>query len=351
MDEQALRKMLEGGGGGIGGLVRAVLKPPGLAYGLAMGWRRRLYESGVFSSGSVDAPVVSVGNLTAGGSGKTPMVILLAEMCEGLGARPGVVLRGYRAEDGLSDEAELYRRRLPGVVVEEGADRLAAARRAVERGAKIVLLDDGFQHLRLQRDLDVVLVDALSPWGGGAAFPGGLLREPRAALSRAGAVVVTRSDQVPADTLDALDGEIRRLAPEALLFRARHRPKRLLRFPDHEADLTALTGKKVVALCGIARPEAFALTLEGLGAEVADIVAVGDHRGFDSAVIGRAADLARRTGAWLITTEKDAVKKNFPDLVDTINVEAYVLAVGQELDNPFAMEALLRNTALSAKQE
>lgn len=342
-NEQGLRAVLEGGGGFGGAVMRGILKIPGLAYGAAMACRRRAYESGAAVSYRASVPVVSVGNVTAGGSGKTPMALLLCREFLAMGTRPGILLRGYRASAGHSDEAGLYRTLCPEAIVEEGADRVAAAERAVLRGARVLVMDDGFQHLRLRRDLDIVLVDALSPWGGGVPIPGGLLREPVSALARADALVVTRSDQVSRPALEQIQAALSRLSPRAEQFAARHRASRLATLDGRTEDLASLKGRKVLALCGIARPESFVLTLQGLGAKVIKLVAVGDHREFSRGTLAGAERDALSAGAVPVVTEKDAARKNFRRFADNTIRAALVLGVEQELDKPEAMRVLLRN--------
>lgn len=333
MNEQNLRIMLEGGGGLTGSALRLVLKVPGIAYGEAMRMRRLAYAAGIYKSFAAAVPVVSVGNLTAGGSGKTPFVAMMAEKLLAAGKRPAILLRGYRAEDGLSDEGELYRTLVPRAIVVEGGDRVRSAAKAVELGADLILLDDGFQHLRLRRDLDIVLVDAMSPWGGGTPIPGGLLREPKSTLRKAGIVVVTRSDQIATDRLAQLTAEIQSLASSAPVFTARHQPVSLRKGNGKKADLSDLSGRKVLALCGIARPEAFGKTLTSLGAEVVAIVAVKDHAGLEFSMLRNALSLAQKEDALLVVTEKDAMKKKFADFVDNNNADTIrVLAVRQEVD-------------------
>jgi tetraacyldisaccharide 4'-kinase len=274
--------------------------------------------------------VISVGNLTAGGSGKTPMVALLANHFLAQGKTPGILLRGYRAAAGAaSDEAVLYQKLCPGARVEVGSDRAASARRAAAAGADVLLMDDGFQHLRLRRDLDIVLIDATSPWGGGNCIPGGLLREPVAALSGAGIVVVTRSDQVAPDALAALTARIRALAPAAGLFTARHAPSRLCDAGTGEViPLERLRGQRVVLLSGIARPEAFAKTLVSLGAEVVAAFTGNDHQPFSPELLRAAFARAGAERASVVTTEKDAAR----GIPTSGAAPRWVLGVEQEVE-------------------
>lgn len=313
MNEHALRTILEGGGGPAGRLLRAVLWTPGKAYGLAMRLRRMAYKHGLMASTRVPVPVISIGNLTAGGSGKTPLALFVANELLRKGRTPAILMRGYRAEAGHSDEADLYAKRAPGAILAINPDRRAGAAGAIAGGADVLLLDDGLQHLKLQRDIDIVLVDATAPWGGGNTLPGGLLREPRSALDAAGAVVVTRSDQIPPPSLDALVREIRSLVPGTPVFTARHRPARLARLDDSPLPLDSLKGKNAVALSGIARPEAFRKTLACLGASVVGAVEGRDHDAFTQDVVLSAVRMAKERNAVVVVTEKDRARRIFAD--------------------------------------
>ncbi len=183
---------------------------------------------------ALPVPVISVGNLTAGGTGKTPFTVWLARALLAAGRRPGVLSRGYgaRAEGSLlSDEGAVRAALLgPGVPQVEAPDRVrgGASLLAAHHEIDVLLLDDGFQHVRLRRDLDVVLLDATDPFGGGHLLPLGMLREKPSALARAGAVVINRAERVTAKTLEGLRARVRALAPDAVLAVARLGPRALL---------------------------------------------------------------------------------------------------------------------------
>ena len=357
MDEHHIRKMLEGGGGAPGALLRAALWLPGKAYGTAMRLRRAAYRAGLLASRPAGAPVVSVGNLTAGGSGKTPFTIMLARGLAVRGMRPAILLRGYRQSDtGLSDEAVLYRDRCPEAILEVGSDRVAGAERAIAAGADVIIMDDGLQHLRLRRDMDIVLVDATAPWGGGNTIPGGLLREPRDTLAQASIVVVTRSDQVSAETLAGIRADAASLAPGVPVLTARHRPSGLRSLAGGTLPPDALRARKVVAMSGIARPEAFHKTLEQLGASLAATFAGRDHDHFDGAFLASALEAARRNDAFLVITEKDRAKKIFARLADNNSVDnsnvrdrIWTLAIDQEVEESGVLFALVSECISSKK--
>lgn len=312
MDERKALEIMGGGGGFGASLLRAGLLCASGPYSAAMRARRWLYRRGVLPSRSVDVPVICVGNITTGGTGKTPMVAWVVGHLFEAGRRPAILTRGYKAVDGLSDEAELLKG-LTGADVVVNADRVAGATAAIAGGADVLVMDDGYQHRRLRRDLDIVLVDAADPFGFGHCLPRGLLREPRSALRDAGAVVVTRSDAVDGGSLVRLQERLRGLAPAASLHAAAHRPVKLIDPVGDEHPLDALTGRKVTAFCGIARPESFFETLRGLGAEVGGTLALGDHVNYTDAVAADVRKVADESGTdVLVTTQKDHVK-----LVDT----------------------------------
>jgi tetraacyldisaccharide 4'-kinase len=178
---------------------------------------------------------------------------------------------------------------------------------AAEDGADVLLLDDGFQHLRLLRDLDLVVVDATCPFGGGRLLPAGMLREPPTALARADAVILTHSDQVSAGQVEIIREKLRRYARDALLLTAVHRPARLTDLNGNPRPLGELSGRRVAAISGIGRPDTFVTTLRDLGAEVGENFAYPDHHVYDG------AEVRHKLGAlapnWIpLTTEKDAQK-------------------------------------------
>jgi len=261
-----------------------------MLYGLGARWRARHWRG---RRRRLPRPVVSVGNLTFGGTGKTPFVIHVCEALLRRGRRPVVLSRGYRATgpEG-NDEAKVIRAHLPRVPHVQSPDRHRAGMGIVEH-ADVFVLDDGFQHHPLHRDVDIVLIDATDPFGGGACPPGGRLREPRAALDRADLVVITRSDLVPHASLGETMREVRALTAA---------PVATGRFVPSCAG--ALSGREVLVACGIGNPRAFVATVRSMGATVARTRVFPDHHDFG------VADVAELSGAGLpvVVTEKDAVK-------------------------------------------
>ena len=256
-------------------------------------------------------PVICIGNLTVGGTGKTPAVKYIARGLAQRLWRPAILMRGYKGQD--ADEAEevnaaLADLKLPSPVI-VNPDRLAGATLAKERGCDCVVLDDGFQHWALKRDLDIVLIDASDPFGGGRLLPYGRLREPVAGLMRAGVVIITRCDAVDSAELERLRAEIKRLAPSAAIATARHAPGKIRALHGREPEPPDLRGRSIVAACGIGNPNAFRRTLESLGACIADFRTFPDHHRYTQveidALLARTRDM--KVDA-LVVTEKDSPK-------------------------------------------
>ena len=301
---------------GIGALAaRAGFRVASWPYGLAMRIRNALFDRGWKRTFRAAVPVVSVGNLTLGGTGKTPCVEYVATLLRDRGARPVILSRGYGAEHNLNDEAMVLEENLPDVPHLQGADRVALAMAAVEElDAEVLVLDDGFQHRRLLRDLDIVLLDATWPLARESIFPRGLLREPVSGLKRADAIVLTRCDQ--ATTAHEQAAWLKRRFPAKLVAKAIHAPLELVGADDARESLDALAGSPVAAFCGIGNPEAFRGTLEKLGAKPVAFRTYADHHTYtreDVAGLTRwANDLP--AGAIVLTTQKDWVKLRVADL-------------------------------------
>jgi tetraacyldisaccharide 4'-kinase len=296
-----------------------------LPYGGAVRARNRLFDLGVLRQENVGCPVVSVGNLTVGGTGKTPMVILLAGMLRDRGMRPAVLSRGYGGKstsdvlvvsDGrqilagpeeAGDEPVLIARRLKGIPVLAGAKRALTGRYARENlGVDVMVLDDGFQHRWIHRDLDIVLLDSRQPLGNGFLLPRGPLREPPAALVRAGVVAFTRSGQGDGPLVDR---ELSGVLSGRCVLRTRIRPTALVGADGTELPLSLLAGKRVFAFAGIAQPDSFRQTLEGLGGVIAGFRAFPDHHRYTPGDWGRIEhDAGHARADIVLATEKDLVK-------------------------------------------
>lgn len=292
------------------GALRQALWPLGLLYGGVAAVRNWCFDVGIKRRHQLGVPVVSVGNLSVGGTGKTPTVAWLAELAKAAGRRPGVLARGYGRAAGavLNDEGLMLQRQLPWLLQEQDPDRVAAGQRLIDKGADFILLDDGFQHRRLRRDLDVVCLDALLPFGNGQCLPAGDMREFRSGLRRAGVLLLTRAGALDEHSLAQRAARLRQIAHNARLpvHATDHAPRDLVAQPDGTVlPLAWLQGRKVVLLSAIARPASFLATCTSLGANVVHELRHRDHHRFTAAELAHAAKVAHDHGAELLTTAKD----------------------------------------------
>ena len=295
-----------------GGLTRAALRAMSPGYRVGNALRSAGFALGVKRTVPLGRPTLSVGNLTAGGTGKTPMVQHLARRLAEAGHRPCVLLRGYKG----GDEADEHRQALGEVAhIEPNPDRVAAARQVLAQRPETTcfVLDDGFQHRRARRDLDLVLIDATNPWGYGRLLPGGLLREPKGALRRADAVAITRADQAAPGALEQLDREIQALTGRAPIAHTQHAwagyRTGQAHQPAQDKPLDALAGQAVMGVVGIGNPAAFAQTLARHAGRVVHCEALPDHHHYTTPQLNHLIGLAQAAGAdAIVTTEKDWVK-------------------------------------------
>jgi tetraacyldisaccharide 4'-kinase len=289
--------------------LRAALEVLANVYARAIAARNRRFDRDSSRSVSMGVPVISVGNLTTGGTGKTPLVIELVRRLLARGRRTAVVSRGYKARrGGAADELLVLRRRYPELICVSGPDRVMAARRAIAQGADCIIADDAFQHRRLRRDLDVVVIDATNAFGYEHLLPRGLLREPVDSLRRADLIVVSRVDQALPEALAALIARVRAVRRDLPIIYARHRAA-AFRSIDNRGVVDVPAGARALCFAGIGNPESFRRTVESLGIEVVGTLWWPDHHRYRAADVMKIMNAALRVGAeWLLTTEKDAVK-------------------------------------------
>jgi tetraacyldisaccharide 4'-kinase len=304
------------------------LWPFSLLYFLAYQLRRTGYRTGLFKTYKSRLPVICVGNITAGGTGKSPFCIMLAGELSAAGLKPAILSRGYKragvkdsettaisdwqkmlagpAESG--DEPFLMAQKLLGrAIVIVGKDRIRASEMAAAAGADVIIMDDGFQHWKLSRDLDIVLLDGKRPLGNGWLLPAGRLREPVQALKRAGMIIATRSghnsDGLPVERL------IKKYHLNQPVFYCDHKAVRLKPLGDLSANEAVIptNGSKLLLVSGIARPDSFENSVKALGYNVSKHMVFGDHHSYDRSDLARITQAAGVCDA-VITTEKDAVK-------------------------------------------
>lgn len=315
------RELVSGQSRGIGpSVLRTALSGLEAPYWAMISARNWAYDWGWLKVSTADRPVISVGNLTLGGSGKTPLIEYLAKWFRAKGVRVSIVSRGYGAAGGgPNDEAMELEEKIPDVPHVQNADRLAAAKIAVEElDMELLLLDDAMQHRRIHRDLEIVVIDATEPFGYGRLFPRGALREPIGSLARADVIVLSRSDMVTEEER----ARIRKIALAkgvgATWVEACHAPQVLRNHASMEFPLESLLERSVFAFCGIGNPEAFYATLRQLGCKLAGTIEFPDHHAYSKGDLTKLADAASASQAeLLVTTHKDLVKIGAPQLGST----------------------------------
>ncbi len=315
------RDLVSGRRRGLGAaLMRAALRLAETPYAWAMRWRNRRYDRGAATVHRLDVPVISVGNLTLGGTGKTPLVYWLAQWFRDRAIPVAVISRGYHArpgdEDSRNDEARELAARLPGVHHLQNPDRVAAARQALDQfHCRAILLDDAFQHRRIARDLDIVLLDALEPLGFGHVFPRGTLREPADGLRRADLIALSRADALEPEGRAELRRQVAQLAPQAAWLEMRHAPQALFSAGGCREPLDSLQGQPVAAFCGIGNPAGFRHTLAGCGYTLAGFREFPDHHAYTPHDLAELAAWAKASAAAaLLCTQKDLVKLPLDEL-------------------------------------
>jgi tetraacyldisaccharide 4'-kinase len=293
------------------GLLRGALSLAELPVAWYVRRKNRAFDEGRTPVHRVAAAVISVGNLTAGGTGKTPLVEYIARRLQAQGKKAVLISRGYGSARGKeNDEARELAEKLPGVPHLQNPDRVAAARQAAqEHPGSVLILDDAFQHRRLHRDLDVVLLDALCPFGYEHVLPRGFLREPIEGLKRADAVVLSRANLIDDAARTAIRLRVAQTAPGAIWAEAVHAPQELRSHCGASTPIETLRGRRVAAFCGIGNPAGFRRTLELAGAEIVAWREFADHCPYTAAQIASLEIWARDSAAdLLVCTHKDLVK-------------------------------------------
>ncbi|MGL4944596.1 MAG: tetraacyldisaccharide 4'-kinase [Thermoguttaceae bacterium] len=312
-------------------LARGGLSLIAVPYGVAVNCRNVLYDKRLLKVGHAGVPTIAVGNLTLGGTGKSPMVAWLMAWSESRGLRAGVVSRGYHAasENRVNDEVAELLRKFPSLPHAESPNRLrAAAELRASSPVEILILDDAFQHRRIARDLDIVLLDATAPFGHDRIFPRGTLREPITSLRRADVVVLSRATMIDADARRQIADRVRSINPRVTWCEATHRAS--------GETASWLAGRCVVAFCGIGNPNGFHHTLNSCGAIVGELVAFPDHHHFTHDDLSLLIATANRHNAPLVCTTKDRVKlpTDFP--ARSIEIEIDFLTGEDELKERLA---------------
>ena len=338
MNEVEFRRLISGERRGFAAcLQRAGLSILSLGYGLAISLWDLAYRLGFQRVDSATVPVISLGNLTTGGTGKTPLAAEIARRLrdrhwERNGERPHggaesqpvshpvrvcFLSRGYRAGDqAINDEALVLEQLCPDVPHLQHRRRIEAARVAVEElESQLLVLDDGYQHRQLTRDLNLLLVDATNPWGYGHLLPRGLLREPKRALRRADLILITRCDQVAEPELSRLVAELQQRAPGRPIVRTRFQTATLSNWSGQSLPLAECRGQRFLTVCAIGNPEAFRQQLIGRGIEIIGSREFADHHRYSRSDVEQLREWAAgQDVAGILTTRKDLVKLQLDEL-------------------------------------
>jgi len=296
----------------------------------------------------VNVPVISVGNITAGGTGKTPCIIQLGEYLQKKGKRVAVLSRGYRGtyekqggtvsdgktiflnEKEAGDEPCMIAHKLPEVSVYVGKNRIKSAQKAIKNGSEILLLDDGFQYKTLERDKNIVLIDSTNPFGYEHLLPRGLLREPLDELKRADLIILTKVNQVSKERINEVKARILSINSSVTILESLHKPVYFFEIKENakKIPLEVMKGKKAVLLSGIGNPAAFEKTAKESGLEICKNIAKKDHFSFAYIDIEKAVNEAKIHGADIIvTTEKDAIKLKDIIMKNDVKFPIYSLCI------------------------
>ncbi|MBR0237866.1 MAG: tetraacyldisaccharide 4'-kinase [Thermoguttaceae bacterium] len=336
MDNMDYREIVSGEARGVtASAARAGLTVLEALYAPAVALRNCWYDFFPGAAVRVDVPVVSVGNVTMGGTGKTPLTAAIVERAVSRGVKTAIISRGYHAKPGeLNDEGKELTTRIPECVYVQNPKRAQAAASlcALDESSRpqLIVLDDGFQHRRLARQLDIVLIDALNPFGYNCICPRGFLRESLSALRRAQCVVITRADRVAESELEQIEQHVLSYNRNLILARACHRPGVLRRLFGQTESLSTITGKRVMAFCGLGNPDGFRQTVESLDCNVAGFKAYPDHHLYSASDEKDITALAEDVKAdAVVCTMKDFVKLS-PALL-----QAPIPVYGIEIDMAF----------------
>jgi len=345
LNQESYRKLISGHKAGLGAaLLRLLLGVAAGGYSIAVRERNFLYSNGWLKSHRADAVVISIGNITVGGTGKTPLVVWLCKQIisdskfQISNSQCAILTRGYKAAQDSRGKTQDYRdepailaESCPGVNVIVNPDRVAGAAEAINKfGAKVLIMDDGFQHRRLVRDLDIITIDGTQPFGYGRMLPAGLLREPIASLKRADAAVITRCDQITETELSQIEKKLEAINPNMIIARSIHSPA-YVKYPElhvtfrkvgiqknsetmdscfrRNDSIEHLKGKKIFAFCGIGNPDSFLNTIKSLSCDLVGEKVYNDHHHYTDGCLADICEQAECLKADLIlTTQKDWTK-------------------------------------------
>ena len=292
-------------------LLYSVLKFMAACYVAVTAIRNWLYDKSLLKTNHVGAIVICVGNITTGGTGKTPLVAWLCNMLAQRSFNCAILTRGYKAQKGgFADEPAMLAKAAPAARVVINSNRTDGAAKAIEKfGANVLVMDDGFGHRRLARDIDIIAIDATEPFGYGRLLPAGLLREPIESIRRADAIVITRFNQSLPEHITEVENKIKQIKPDMIFAKAIHKPVAVRLVGGTEMSFEQLREKKVFAFCGVGNPEAFYTTLAELRLNVLGSKTYNDHHNYTEEDVGQIYEQACYLDADIVlSTQKDWVK-------------------------------------------
>lgn len=312
MNQQLYRKLISGESQcRASKILRFCLLGAAKGYAAVIAVRNFLYSKGWLKTYYSTATVISVGNITTGGTGKTPLVIWLCKYLTDENISCAVLTRGYKSQKHkLSDEPAIVAKNCPAVKVIVNPNRVAGAEKAVkEFSSEVLIMDDGFQHRRLGRDLNIVTIDGTVPFGYGKMLPAGMLREPMRSLERADAVVITRTDQCTDTELNEIEEKLRCFNSDMIIARSVHKPISAKCIGSEEITLKQLEDKMIFAFCGIGNPESFFASIREIGSGLVGTKVFNDHYRYKPEEVTDICEQANYLDADVIlTTQKDWTK-------------------------------------------
>jgi tetraacyldisaccharide 4'-kinase len=314
LNQASLRRIISGENKSLcAAALRGLMRVLSYIYAAVIAARNLLYDKGLLKSHRPEAAVISIGNITTGGTGKTPMVIWVYNFLQQHNTKCSILTRGYKTEksgEDIKDEPFILEKNCPQAKVIVDSDRVKSAKKAVEQyNSKAIILDDGFQHRHLARDIDIVCIDASCPFGYGKILPAGFLRENLSQLKRADAVILTRTDQQSSEKIHKIIEKIKNYNPEIITALSSHKIAKILTGENRELPADAVSQKKVYAFCGIGNPDAFFNSLKSLGAELAGTKVFDDHHNYNSDDLKNIRlESEKYQAEMIITTEKDFIK-------------------------------------------
>ncbi len=292
-------------------LLGYILFAVSFCYRFIVALRNILYNKSIIKAVKVPAAVISIGNITTGGTGKTPLVAWLCNYFTAKNIETAVLTRGYKAKGSVfADEPAMLAKASPKAKVIVNPDRIAGAQKAIsQHNAKLLIMDDGFQHRKLARDVDIVAIDATEPFGYEKLLPAGLLREPLDSLKRADAVVITRSNQNSTEKISEIKERLSKINPDIVFASAVHKPMGIKLIKDKQMPLNELAGRKIYAFCGIGNPDSFFQTLSQMAFNIVGTKVYNDHHKYtESDIAAIYEDAKYKQAQFILTTHKDWIK-------------------------------------------